>query len=153
MNNEIEIVESFRTLAKNIVNFFENNLQKTNDISCSELSALEVLYNYNNENKKMNVTELANILNITKSAASQLVSKLERKNFIKRKINLFDKKINYISINDESKKIYQKKKEEYKEIVNKVIDKMGEQDSQKLSSLLKKLSDIIYGLGKGDINA
>jgi len=37
-NKNIHIVDSFRTLTKNIVNFFENDLLKKNDISCSELS-------------------------------------------------------------------------------------------------------------------
>ena len=145
-NREIQMVESFRLLTKNIVHFFENNLLNSANISCSELSVLKVLCESEKENKKMNVTELASCLNMTKSAASQLVSKLEKKGFVKRKMNLFDKKVNYISITDEAKKGYEDNKVKYNEVIDKVVEKMGKEDSKELSRLLEKLSDIIYNL-------
>ena len=149
-NKEIQIVESFRLLTKNIVHFFENNLLNKANISCSELNVLKVLCESEKEDKKMNVTELANCLNMTKSASSQLVSKLEKKGFVKRKINLFDKKVNYISITDEARKGYEDNKVKYNEVINKVIEKMGEEDSKQLSRLLEKLSNIIYNLEEVD---
>ena len=143
---EIQMVESFRLLTKNIVHFFENNLLNKANISCSELNVLKVLCESEKEDRKMNVTELANSLNMSKSAASQLVSKLEKKGFVKRKINLFDKKVNYISITDEARKGYEDNTIKYNEVIDKVIEKMGEEDSKQLSRLLEKLSDIIYNL-------
>lgn len=151
MNNiEIEMVESFKTLTKNIVAFFENNLFKSANIGCSELNVLKTIHEGELENKKMNVTELANTLKITKSATSQLVSKLEKKGFVKRKINLLDKKVNYISLTEEAAKKIEDKHNEYKEVVYKVIKEMGEKDSSELSRLLEKLSGIISDLGKVD---
>ena len=143
---ETQMVESFRLLTKNIVHFFENNLLNKANISCSELNVLKVLCESEKEDRKMNVTELANSLNMSKSAASQLVSKLEKKGFVKRKINLFDKKVNYISITDEARKGYEDNTIKYNEVIDKVIEKMGEEDSKQLSRLLEKLSDIIYNL-------
>ncbi len=152
-NKEVEIVESFRCLAKNIVNFFENDLHKKTDINCSELKVLGVLYDFQKEESKINVTELANILKITKSAASQLITKLEKKGLVKRNLNLFDKKINYISINKEAIETYEKKRKEYEEVVDNVVTKMGDNDCKELSRLLNKLSNIIYKLGKDDLCA
>lgn len=148
VKKEIEMVEAFKTLTKNIVTFFENNLSKTSDIGCSELSVLKTIHEGEKVQKKMNVTELAILLNITKSAASQLVSKLEKKGLVKRKINLFDKKVNYISLTEEAVKKYENKHNEYQEVVYKVVNEMGEKDSKELSRLLEKLSNIINGLGK-----
>ena len=71
------------------------------------------------DNKKMNITELASSLKITKSAASQIISKLEKKGFVKRKINLFDKKVNYITLTNKAKEKYKNKHEEYNKI-NKI---------------------------------
>lgn len=144
----IEIVESFKNLTKNIVSFFESNLFKKDNISCSELSILKALCESEKENKKMNVTELAVLLKMSKSAVSQLVSKLEKKGFVKRKINLFDKKINYISICDEARIGYEHNQEKYSEVVKQVAEEMGVEDSKELSRLLKKLSGIIYNLGE-----
>ena len=148
-DSNIQMIESFKNLAKNISSFFDNNLLKKEDITCSELSVLGVIC----ENEKMNVTDLANSLKISKSAVSQTLSKLEKKGYVKRKINLFDKKISYISLTENAKEKYEKKKEEYDSIINKVENQMGENDLKELSRLLAKLSDIIYDLGKDEVNA
>lgn len=145
-NKKIEIVESFRFFSKNIANFFENHVLKKNDVNCSELSLLKVLYDGETKDKKMNVTEIASSLKISKSATSQLVSKLDKKGFVKRKINLFDKKINYITLTSNAKKWYEESTEKYNSIVEKVAENMGEEDSKELSRLLEKLSCIIYNL-------
>ena len=149
-NSEIQIVDSFRCLTKNIVIFFESNLLKKSNISCSELSILKVLYESEKEDKKMNVTELATSLKITKSATSQLVSKLEKKGLVKRKINLFDKKIYYISLTDVAKKDYEINILKYNNAILKVAYEMGEEDSKELSRLLEKLSAIITNLEEGE---
>ena len=147
---EIQIVESFKVLTKNIVNLFETKLFKKNNISCSELSALKAISECNKENKQINVTELANLLKITKSAASQLISKLEKKEYVKRKINLFDKKVSYISLTDDAIKKHENTSDEYNLIIHKGVEKMGEIDIRELSRLLEKLSNIICELGKVD---
>ncbi len=145
---DLQMVDSFKNLTKNIVNFFENNLYEKHDISCSELSVLKVVYESEEEGKKINITELSTILKMTKSAASQLIAKLEKKSLVKRKINIFDKKINYITLTEEAKVGYEDNQKKYSEIVNKVIESMGEKDSKDLSRLLEKLSDIIKNLGE-----
>ena len=123
-------------------------LFKKDNISCSELSVLKVLCEGEKENKKMNITELASLLKMSKSAVSQLVSKLEKKGFVKRKLNLFDKKINYISISDEARIGYEHNQVKYSEVVKQVVGQMGEEDSKELSRLLEKLSGIINNLGE-----
>lgn len=145
---DLQMVDSFKNLTKNIVNFFENSLYENHDISCSELSVLKVIYESEKDARKINVTELSSILKMTKSAASQLIAKLEKKSLVKRKINIFDKKINYITLTEEAKVGYEDNQKKYSEIVNKVIEKMGEKDSKDLSRLLEKLSNIIKNLGE-----
>ena len=63
-------------------------------------------------------------------------------------MNLFDKKINYISISDDARNSYEHNQKKYSEVVNQVVEQMGEEDSKELSRLLQKLSDIIYNLGE-----
>jgi hypothetical protein len=65
---DIEMVESFKNLTKNIVSFFENNLFKDSNITCSELSIIKVINENESENKKVNITEIAHILKMSKSA-------------------------------------------------------------------------------------
>ena len=144
--NEIEIVESFKNLTKNIITYFENNLFGDSSFSCSEHNVIGTILQ--NEGNKMNITELASILKMSKSAVSQSVSKLEKKGYVKRKINLLDKKINYLVLTEKAKEEYAIKRKEYHEMILKVSDGMGEQDSKELSRLLEKLSNIINCLGK-----
>lgn len=144
----IEIVDSFKNLTKNIVSFFESNLFKKDHISCSELSVLKALYESENRNVRMNITDLSSSLKMSKSAVSQLISKLEKKGYIKRNINLIDRKINYLYITEDVKEIYQNNQKKYSQIVNEVVKKMGEIDSKELSRLLGKLSNIICDLGE-----
>ena len=145
---DIQMVESFKNLTKNIVSFFENTLLDKTDISCSELSVLSIICENEKIQKKVNVTEIANELKISKSAVSQSISKLEKKGYVKRKINLFDKKINYISLTEDAIQKYEIKHKEYENAIFKVLNEMGEKDSEELSRLLGKLSNIIYSLGK-----
>ena len=146
MKQKIELVDSFRVLTKSIVNFFENTLLKSSDLSCSELSVINALIESENEDKKMNITELSQSLKITKSAASQLVTKLEKKGYVKRRINLFDKKVNYLIVTDDGKKEQISNQENLDKIAQQVEEKMGAKDSEELTRLLEKLSDIIKEL-------
>lgn len=145
---QTEMIDSFKILTKNIISFFENNLFKESDIGCSELNVIKSIYEYNKVDKKLNVTELAHLLKMSKSAVSQSISKLERKGLVKRKINLFDKKVNYITLTEHAICEYENKQKEYNEMVVKVSNQMGEKDVKELSRLLEKLSDIINVLGK-----
>jgi DNA-binding MarR family transcriptional regulator len=150
MDNNMEIVETFMGLTKNIVSFYEGNLLKKANISCSELNVLRILFEYEKKNQKINITELALSMKITKSAASQLISKLEKKGFVKRKLNLFDKKVNYISVTDSARKGYEENCTKYHKMIEKVSNDMGEKDSKELSKLLQKLSDIINNIGEAE---
>lgn len=140
---DIDMVESFRNLTKSITNFFEEKLLKDSAISCSELSIIKSIHDNSLKERKVNVTEIASDLHMSKSAVSQLIAKLEKKGLVKRKLNLLDKKINYIVVSKKAITIYDKTKEDAKEIILSVVNKMGEKDSIELCKLLDKLSVVI----------
>lgn len=148
---EMAIFEAFKNLTKNIISCFESNLLGDTKLSCSELSLLRTICESEKNNQKINVTELADSLKITKSAASQLVSKLEKKGLIKRKINIFDKKINYITLSECVMEDYENRRRECNDIANKVQEKMGKEDIKELSRLLEKLNTIISDIRKDDV--
>ena len=146
----IDMVDSFKILTKNIVSLFEDKIFSDTELSCSDLSIIRNIYDAESEKRKINVTELSQELKMSKSAVSQTAFKLERKGIIKRNINLFDKKICYFSLTDKAKRMYESKINEYSKMVNKVNEEMGEEDVRKLSSLLIKLSDIVERLERND---
>ena len=146
MEQKVEIVDSFKSLSKSIANFLENALLKNSIISCSELGVINALIESQKEDKKMNITELANLLKITKSATSQLVAKLEKKGYVKRKINLFDKKVNYLIVTEAGEKVHSDNQKKLNDLIERVNLEMGSEDSKELSRLLEKLSGIIKAL-------
>lgn len=153
LSKDLNMIEVFKNLTKSLTNFFDVTSLKKENISCSEFRILEIICENAKGNKKVNVTEIANELRISKSAVSQSVSKLEKKGLIKRKINIFDQKINYISLSNNSIKKYEEIKEIYINEANKVLNEMGIDDSKELSRLLDKLNNIINELGKDDVCA
>ena len=146
MEQKIDIVESFKGLSKSIANLLENTLLKNSMMSCSEFSVINALIEAEKEDKKMNITELSHSLKITKSAVSQLVTKLEKKGCLKRKINLFDKKVNYLVVTGLGKIEHDNNQERFDKIVKKVNSELGKEDSEELSRLIEKLSKIIKDL-------
>ena len=149
MDDKFQIVVAFKGLTKNIISFFENSLIEEKKISCSELNILKTIKEVND--KQLNVTELSLILKMSKSAVSQAISKLEKKNLVKKKSDLFDKKVYHIVLTDKAEKLYLKHNKEYLETLKKVSMEMGEADINELSRLLEKLSNIINRLGKEQV--
>ena len=146
MYKDIEMVESLKGLTKNIIAFFESNFFKDGDISCSELNVIKTIKQ--EENKQLNITELATLLKMSKSAVSQTIAKLEKKNLVKKKICLFDKKLYYIVLTAKGEIVYKEQSEKYMEAILRVSKEMGNDDSKELSRLVEKLSAIIEKLGK-----
>lgn len=144
-----EMINSFKSLTNNIKSLFDSNILNNIDLSLSELKVLEVI----EENNEVNVSKIASGLRISKSAVSQIVSKLEKKGCIYRKVDEKNKKINYLYLTDNSQNVYRDKKYKCKEIIEKVVKKLGDENILKLSELLNQLSNVIESIGKDDICA
>lgn len=139
----MKMIDSFKKLSESIKMMFDNNILHNIELSISELKLLETIDSYNSENKLVNTSDLANSLNISKSAVSQCVNKLEKKGYLERKINLKDKKIGYLYLTDECKIKCEDKKIVCENIINRVVEELGEKNIIDLSILLNELSDVI----------
>ena len=76
--------------------------------------------------KQIISSELARRLNITRSAVSQLVTKLEKRGIVKRTSSPTDRKIFYVELSDSSIAVFKKLCDEANELINKVIAEFGE---------------------------
>lgn len=142
-----KMIDSFKNLSESIKKMFDSNIE----LSISELKLIETIETNSKNNNFVNISDLSNILKISKSAVSQCVSKLEKKGYIKRKISLKDKKIGYLYITENCKIKYKEKKELCENIVKKVVEKLGDDKILKLSGLIDDLSNVIESI-RGENN-
>ncbi|MBE5753636.1 MAG: MarR family transcriptional regulator, partial [Clostridiales bacterium] len=100
----------------------------------------------NYKGERLISTQLAKKLDVTRSAVSQIVKKLEKDGVIKRVPDEIDKKIAYIELTENSLDGYKKAKEEGEVFVGKLIENFGKNKLDSLLSLSEEFWEIIEKL-------
>lgn len=100
--------------------------------------------NSNDENYYgMKTSDLTKILCITKPATSKMLNALEENGYIERCSNKNDRRVVYVRVTDEGKKYLEEEIKKFNNFTCKVVEKMGEEDTDNLIRLFGKLSDVI----------
>lgn len=89
---------------------------------------------------RMISSRLAKVLGITRSAVSQMVSKLEAKNVVKRVPDDKDRKIAYIELSDTARAQYEDMKERVNAILSSVIGELGD---EKVETFVKSAHEFV----------
>lgn len=132
-----EIREMEDKMTIHLITEFESLLDNT--ISSKQAAVLEMIYTQH----AITPSELASALNITTSAVSQLLNRLEENNYIKRTINKENRRKILIELDAEGISYFEKVKQIEQEITMKYYTKLGKQDLQELHRLTKKLLTIM----------
>ena len=90
-------------------------------------------------NKKLSMKELTEKLGRDKSTVTTLVNKLESEGYIKKTISNSDKRIIYIELKDKSQEILNTIFEVSEKLHEKVVEIIGEEDTENLYRINKKL--------------
>lgn len=85
-------------------------------------------------------SRLAKVLGITRSAVSQMVSKLEAKNVVKRVPDDKDRKIAYIELSDTARAQYEDMKGRVNAILSSVIGELGD---EKVETFVKSAHEFV----------
>ncbi len=88
-------------------------------------------------------TRLADCLGITRSAVSQIVSKLEKDGMVRRIPDETDKKIAYVELTEKAMESYSCIIERYADFVGKVIVHMGVAKLNKMLALVEEFYDAV----------
>ena len=92
---------------------------------------------------RMISSRLAKVLGITRSAVSQMVSKLEAKNVVQRVPDDKDRKIAYIELSDTARAQYEDMKERVNAILSSVIGELGD---EKVETFVKSAHEFVDAL-------
>lgn len=87
-------------------------------------------------------SELARRLNITRSAVSQIVTKLENRGIVKRTASPTDRKIFYVVLSETSLAVFKQQCEEANKLINRVVEEFGKEKTDKLIELYEEFAAV-----------
>ena len=85
-------------------------------------------------------SELARRLNITRSAVSQIVTKLEKRGIVERTASPTDRKIFYVVLSESSLNVFHGMCDEANKLVNRVVEEFGKEKTDQLIELYEEFA-------------
>ena len=136
---------------KKYLNALFSILRKTESISLAvqktrfnttELRLIGEILNAKYIGKRLISTQLAKLLEVSRSAISQIVSRLEKQGVLKRVADEVDRKIAYIELTDEALASYDADLKVYANSVNNVVEKFGEERFERMCTLFNEFYEL-----------
>lgn len=130
-----EILNAWLDLTSSI-----NNERIVSSMPFNEL----IIYRYlfNNLDKEITATELCNITKMQKSQMNRTLISMEEKNLITRIRSNDDKRKIYVELNKENKDIYTLEHQRIIDLIDKLIDKIGEEKAYQILDNFKLVAKI-----------
>lgn len=123
------IVQSFVVFRKGIV-------KNAPGVSHAQADAMFCMF----ENDSITVGELAQMLQITPGAATQLTDSLIKARHIERESDSSDRRVTRIKLSKEGQKVLEEAKKEKLAKLQKILAPLADEELQTLATLLKKVS-------------
>ena len=96
---------------------------------------------FKNEKEGIKVSQLSKKLRVAAPTITQQVNALESRGFVKRTMDLKDRRVVRIQLTDKGEEILKKAQKQFHNMVYDIVDYLGEEDSAKFVELLNKLFD------------
>lgn len=111
----------------------------------TEMQMMKEIVRVNESGGRIISSKLAKSLCITRSAVSQMVTKLEARGAVRRVPDETDKKIAYIELSDSARCVYEKMKEDVNAFLARLIERLGE---RKVSNFVKSSNEFMDAFDK-----
>ncbi len=108
-------------------------------ITTQQAVVLEIVYLA----KRITVGEIAIEMNISSSAVSQLIAKLEKNKYIKREINLQNRREIYITLDENGLEYFSKQVYVEQQIADKIYSKLSSEELDEFERIVDKLRRIV----------
>lgn len=95
------------------------------------------------------VKDLAHTINISASAVSQMVSKLEVNDIIRREIDPVNRRNSVLKTGEKGKELMEEMNDKRTAIVSKYLKKLEEHDLEELDRIMANLTEIIHEEKRG----
>ncbi|WP_214481396.1 MarR family transcriptional regulator [Bacillus sp. SM2101] len=140
MDNNTYFKDAFMLLEQinnSLIHEIESLLQF--DLTPKQSVLINIVQTFNN----ITVKDLAEKMNISTSGVSQLLSKLEKDKYIKREINVDNRREVHINLDTKGLELYQASKEIDNKIIDKYFSKLDESEAEQFYAIVKKLHGIV----------
>ncbi len=117
-------------------------------LSKTEFRLLQEIIVAGKNGKNIISSHLAKKLGITRSAVSQIVTKLERENIVRRVASPTDRKIAYVQLSDYSRELYEAQCARANALMERIIAEFGEEEFSNFIGNAERLAGIIAAAGK-----
>ncbi|MDE6411734.1 MAG: MarR family transcriptional regulator [Clostridia bacterium] len=145
-------MESGKYLNKLIltIKFLEglNMLPENVNLSQTEFRLIREIVMEREAGNQIISSEIARRLNITRSAVSQLVTKLEKKGVVNRMASPTDRKIFYVVLSESSLAIFKQQCDEVNRLINRVVEEFGHDKTDRLIELCEDFATVFDRLRK-----
>lgn len=117
-------------------------------LSKTEFRLLREVIMEGEQGKSIISSELARRLDITRSAVSQIVTKMEERGILKRAASPTDRKIAYVQLSDRAYAVFEEQCGQANGIMERVVDKLGEDKIRTLIRLYDEFSSALEAARK-----
>lgn len=109
------------------------------DLSSKQMIIMDLV----KKESQLSISQLAEAMNVTSSAVSQIVSKLEKEKYLLRTINPDNRREIIVQLDERGHQYYSKEEEINREIVNRFYSRMKIEDMIQLRDILEKINLIV----------
>lgn len=131
LSKSIEIIKDIKYIGKLMKKSIGNQF-KDNNLTGPQGMLLGILAHFG----KMKISDLSEKLNLSNSTVSGILDRLEKQNFVERSRSDEDRRVVYVSVTDEYKKIACQR---FKEIEQSIENKMKNANPEELDKILEGL--------------
>lgn len=143
-----QLFESLMIFTRNIKE--SRNYSYISSLSFTEVKvffAMAKIYEQNSEKNCVQMSEISDLLGISKPALSQIVNKLEDKDLVERVFLKDDRRATYLKVTGNGVVIFKKHQQQVMDSMSQIVERMGEDDTKQFVSLLNEFNSLV-----GDYN-
>lgn len=119
------------------------NTKNAGETPRSEIMMLKMIKMNTSATEGVTISTLSELLEISKSAVSQMINALEDKEYVERITTKNDRRLVYVRLTESGEQFLAKELQALLKRMTQIFAKMGEEDTEDLLRLLKKLYLIV----------
>ena len=132
----MKVEQSLMAIERYISRCWREHSSEDPSLTYTEYDYLETL----EELEAMRLSQLAALMHVSKPTASNMVSRLEKKQLVQRKPCPEDGRAIIVSLSPKGQKLVDSDRLLYKELVSKLLKFIPEKDQKQLEQLLEKIA-------------
>jgi DNA-binding MarR family transcriptional regulator len=113
------------------------------ELSVSEFSVLRIIEICTGEGRTATTTEMSRLLHISKPAVSRMLKTFEEKNYIERITDSLNRRSVAVLLTEKGWEVLGSNKTLILGRIERIMDRIGEEDSRHLVILMQRLADVI----------